>query len=201
MAAAGGGSGVTVRELAAAAGVTVPTIYNLVGSKEHVVAAIIGAALTRLEGVLAAMPEMRGIERARAIVEESLQLFFSERATYRAAFRLLQEAEGGANSSVLADVFGRAADLQRLAAIEARQDAHLCGDLDPLFLGQGILHAFLTAQRYWALGAFSDQTAAARALYGLYSALLADATPAGRALILPRLRAAEGAMAVQENPE
>src|SRR5271166_5540453 len=64
--AGGGTEGLTLRALAENSGVTVPTIYNLVGCKDQVVTSLIAAALDRLEEALQGVPTVRGIGRAEA---------------------------------------------------------------------------------------------------------------------------------------
>ena len=181
----------TVRDLAAHAELTVPTLYNLIGGKDAIVAALIGAALDDLERSLAGVVGHRGVARAEALVDASLSVYADDAETYRAVFRMLQEVEGAPGSEALRSLFVRAGDLQRTALIEAREDGHVAGALDPTVLAHDILHAFLRATRLWAIGAWPIEVASARARYALHLALLADATSAGRKLVLPRLRESE----------
>lgn len=188
---ANGSGDFTVRELAAEAELTVPTLYNLIGGKEAIVAALVSKALDDLDATLASLEGMRGIDRALAIVDRGWATFEEDADTYRAVFRLLQEVEGGPGSEALGRLFQRGGALQQAAILEAVQDGHLAGELDALVLAHDILHAFLQATRLWAIGALPVAAARARARYALHLALLADATPAGRRLILPRLRLSE----------
>lgn len=191
MVAGGGVQRLTLRELALAADVTVPTIYNLIGSKEAVVEALVKEALDALDRELESLTSVRGVERALAIVDRSLDLYFADARTYRAVFRGLHELESAHNKSFLGRLFRRAGSLQERAIAEARADGQLMGKLAVLPLAHNTLHAYLGAIRMWAAGTLSRDLTRARARYGLLVGLLADATPKGRRLIQPLLAQCE----------
>jgi AcrR family transcriptional regulator len=185
------GGAFTVRDLAAEARVTVPTLYSLIGGKDAIVASLIEAGLDAIGKEMSANLGQRGIASAWAVVEATLQIYRTDPDTYRAVFRLLQEVESTSGRAPLGKLFTRAGHLYRTALIEARDDGELKGDLDPTVLAHDVVHAMHHATRLWAVGSLPFRAAAARVRYALCVALLADATAAGRARLLPELRAHE----------
>jgi AcrR family transcriptional regulator len=192
--AGGGTEGLTLRGLAENSGVTVPTIYNLVGCKDQVVTSLIAGALDSLDEALRAAPAVRGIARAEAAVSTSIALFLGEPGRYAAVFRALQEMQGKPDETVLGPLFRRAGEVYCLAVREAQQDEDLHGRLLPVPLGHHILHAQLEAFRLWGLGTLAAPLVRARAFYSLYVSLLADATKSVRKVLLERMRESEKAL-------
>jgi AcrR family transcriptional regulator len=194
MLAGGGLAGLTLRELAGKAGVTVPTIYNLVGAKEQVVAALIEAALDGMDAALSAAPGRRGIARAEAAVRASADLYFADPERYGAVFRVVQDLQSKPGGAVLNPLFRRAGEVFCLAVREAQQDGDLHGRLQPVPLGHHILHAQVETFRLWGIGALPEAAARARAFYALYASLLADATKPTRRMLIDRLRESEAVL-------
>ncbi len=191
---ADGTHALTLRSLAQSAGVTVPTIYNLVGSKQQVITALIAAALDSLDEALHALPKLRGIARAHAAVEASASLFFGDPGRYAAVFRAMQEAQGSPDDVVLGPLFRRAGDVFCQSVQEAQDDGDLHSRLRPVPLGHHILHAQIESFRLWGIGSLPAQAVRARAFYALHASLMADATKQGRQKLLPLLRPFEAVL-------
>jgi AcrR family transcriptional regulator len=189
--AAGGLAGLNIRSLATRAGVTVPTIYNLVGGKDHLVAALIESALQGMETALATKPGLRGIARAEAAVHATADLYFADPARFGAVFRALQDVQANPGENILGPLFRRAGEVFCLAVREAQQDGDLHGRLAVVPLGHHILHAQVETFRLWGIGALPEAATRARAMYVLYVSLLADATKPMRRILLARLRDSE----------
>lgn len=192
--AQGGDQALTVRGLADAARVTVPTIYNLIGGKEQVVAALVASALDALEAALDALPEARGIARAEAAVHSSATLFFADPARYGAVFRAVQDIQAEPTGGVLSPLFRRAGEVYCQSVREAQEDGDLHGRLRAVPLGHHILHAQMETFRLWALRALPESAIYARALYALYVTLMADATKQTRKRLLERVQASEATL-------
>jgi len=189
---AGGVEGLTLRGLAAAACVTVPTIYNLVGCKERVVAALIAASLDELEQAQTALPAQRGLARGEQAVRASTALFFGDPARYGAVFRALQELQHQpAAQAALGPLFRRAGDVYCQAVAEAQAAGDLHGRLLPVPLGHHILHAQIENFRLWGVGSLPAPAVQARAFYALHVSFMADATRQGRKWLLERMRESE----------
>src|ERR1700733_7941442 len=150
--AAGGTEALTLRTLACRACVTVPTIYNLIGPKEQVVAALIAETLDVMDDALAAMPTLRGIARAEAAVRSNLSLCFAEPDRYGALYRSLQSIQGHPNETLLGPIFRRAGEVFHAAVREAQKDGDLHGRLRPLPLGHHILHGQIETFRVGGVG-------------------------------------------------
>lgn len=189
--AAGGYSALTVRSVAQAAGVTVPTIYNLIGAKEALVGALIGQALDCLDREMAGLPPARGVARAEAAIEMNFAQLRAEPARYRAVFRALYEFNSDAQGNFLGAMFRRAGQIYEHAVAEAREDGVLRGQMLALPLAHHVLHGVMESLKLWASESLSVEMARARALYTLYVTLLADATEPARAQLHAALRAHE----------
>ena len=194
--AEGGYAALTLRSLADHAAVTVPTIYNLIGSKDAVVAALVGDALDRLDVELARLSPARGIGRAEAVITVSFALFAAQQHIYCSVFRSLDDVGINRQENVLGPLFRRAGAVHELAISEAVEAGFLRGRLQPLALAHNILHALMETFKLWALGALPVDVARARAFYALYVSLLADATKAGRAILLARIAPYEAVLNV-----
>jgi len=191
---AGGMEGLTLRGVAEQAGVTVPTIYNLIGGKDAVVKDLLTVALAEQEAAVAALPPQRGLALAEAAAICSADLYLGCPARFTAVFRALQDVQGRPDDTVLGPLFTRAGEVYCRAVRQAQEDGDLHGRLLPVPLGHNILHAQLEAFRVWAVGALDARVTRARVFYSLYVSLMADATKQGRRVLLDKLRLAEGVL-------
>ena len=156
----------TIRELAQAAGVTAPTIYNLIGSKDQVLVAAVAEQTERF---------LRGIERAPGdvipIVDANLRELLRMPAYYRSLLQVLltSEAAEPARRNV-----GTALGGQLRAAIgELAEEGGIeeWVDLDAL---TGQIQATLGfAAMAWANGQLSNKAFAAQERYGVALLMLA----------------------------
>jgi len=194
MLSGGGMEGLTLRGVAARAGVTVPTIYNLLGAKDAVVAALLVEALDAQDQAMAALPRQRGIARAEAAVRTSAELYLGAPARFGAVFRAMQDLQGKQDDAVLGPLFVRAGEVFCTAVREAQADGDLHGRLRPVPLGHHILHAQIETYRLWAVCSLAAPATRARVFYALYVGLMADATKQGRRILLERLRESEAAL-------
>lgn len=163
----------TVRELAQAAGVTVPTIYNLVGSKDQVLIAAVAEQTERF---------VRSIERAAGdvvpIVEANLRELLRMPRYYRSLLRLLLTSDQAreARRTVWAALGGQLrvalGELAEAGGIEdwVELDA-LAGQIQGLIGG---------AAQAWANGAVSDDEFARVELYGVALLMLGVTRGAAR---------------------
>ena len=75
--------GLTMRRLSDAAGVSYATVYNLVGSKEDVLVALLRSGLEDLGAQLAAVASRDPLDRARALVAGVVDHFVARPELYR----------------------------------------------------------------------------------------------------------------------
>jgi AcrR family transcriptional regulator len=155
-----GFDGLTVRELAQAAGVTAPTIYNLVGSKDQVLVAAVAEQTERF---------VRSIERAPGdvvpIVEANLRELLRMPRYYRSLLRVLltsddaQEARRNVTVALASQLRSALGELAEEGGIEEWVD------LDALTRQiQGLIGG---ASQAWADGALSDEEFVRFELYGV----------------------------------
>jgi AcrR family transcriptional regulator len=191
--AAGGLEALNLRTLAENACVTVPTIYNLVGSKVQVVAGLIADTEHTIDEALAALPSLHGFARAEAAVRGHFTLCLSAPERFGALYRALAavQAEAKTGDPPFQTVFRQATEVFCTSLREAAQSSDLHGRLLPMPLARHIIHGQVETFRLWSLGLLAPAATEARLLYSLHVALMADATKQGRRILLERLRASE----------
>ncbi|TFH24641.1 MAG: TetR/AcrR family transcriptional regulator [Myxococcales bacterium] len=170
----------SMRKLAREAGFSVTTLYNLFGSRDDIVCALVHDLVDRIDRILdVEAPLDDPIERCRAVITVSIAYILEHESLCRPMFVALYAGLSAPPS----DRFGmpeRAAGMQRVA-IEAAVERGLLRDvLAPDVLGSQIYHGYDMACSLWARGLIDTAEFEARALYGLYVALLSVASDALR---------------------
>ena len=189
--ARGGMSALSMRKLAQAAGVSVTTLYNLFGARNDILTALVHDAIDRIDQILEReAPLDDPIERCRAIITVSVRYIAEQEAVFRPMIHTLYQ---GLSLSGIerADTSERAAHMQQVAIEKAIAAGLLRDTLDPGVLGAQIYHGYDLACCQWAYGLIDAAGFRARALYGLYIALLAVATDRLRPALEKDLRALE----------
>ena len=165
-----GYEGLTMRELAAASRVTVPTVYNLIGGKDAV---LFAAVEEQTERFVRAIESSRGGSPAAgaiAVVDASVRELLRLPRYYRTLLRLLYTSE--AAEAVSREV-NRALSQQFARGIEALDEA---GDLatwiDRKALADRLGAHLGLASLQWAAGAYSAETFRAVALFDASTTLL-----------------------------
>ncbi len=166
----------SMRRLAKEAKLAVTTLYNLFGSRDEIVAALAHDLTDRIDRILdVEAPLDEPIERCRAIITVSIAYIVEHETTCRPMFLAVYNGP----TDVTYDRFGmpeRAAGMQRVA-IEAAVSRGLLRDtVSPDVLSAQIYHGYDMAAFLWAKGYMTKEQFEARALYGLYVALLCIAT-------------------------
>ncbi len=163
----------TMRDLARASRVTVPTIYNLIGSKEQVLFAAIEEQTARFETGLLGGAELPPAERVCAIVVACADEYLRMPRYYRTLLSLLFVSN---STSAMRERVDRAITRPLGEALAQMQTAGQLApwvELRPL---RGRLRAHLQMTSIqWAVGALSDDGLRAAARYGA-GLLLAAAT-------------------------
>ncbi len=199
--AEGGMAALSMRKLAAEAGLSVTTLYNLYGVRDEILNALIHDAVDRMEPVLdAEAPLDDPLERCRAIITVSVAHFDEHEAIYRP---MMVASYEGLSSTAVADrrMAKRAAGMQSEAIEQAIAQGLLHDTLSPDRLGEQIYHGYELACVQWAFGLIDIAGFEARALYGLYLALLAVAIDEVRPQLEAHLRDLEGQLATHELSE
>ena len=169
----------TMRSLAEAADITVPTIYNLIGNKD----AVLGATIH--EGTARFFDSVKSSTNPVAILEENVAMLLSQPAYYRPLLRAL--LHGGAREA-MAEI-----DAMYLDHLHASIDAlKKRGDLEPWvdssILAERMLSNFFGAASEWASSVLSDDALPIVTRYDANITLAGVATDAGRARFQNRAR-------------
>ena len=179
---------VSIDQIAAVADVAPATVYNLLGPRAAIWAALIDDVLDELDERLTRLAGDDPVAMARAVITESVQLFAADPEVHRQALlHLRAEPEGGRA------LRHNPVELQ----IEAMRGAIHAGLLErtltPEQLGRQIFASYNGALYFWAARGLSEREFERLALHGLYTVLAAAATDATRALFISKLRTLGGA--------
>ncbi len=188
--ARGGYETLSLRALASASDVTVPTIYNLVGNKEAIVVALLSEALTEVEQRVGRRRRATPLERAVAVVTESTALFEEDEDYFRAAFVSMEYLDQSSpHHHTVAQLYrwGERIIIDGLRACSA--EGLIRGQIPAATLGGHILRSYRTSCRAWAFGQISIGEFRAIALADVYTLLAADAVDTFRATLIKKIAA------------
>lgn len=175
-----------LRDLANRAGVTVPTIYNLIGGKPEILTLIIEDLVERLEAVQHDV-ETHSLEAAfQAQIDKLAELFSSDEDYYRAAF-IAGDRSGLFEQQSSSGIFSRSVRLPIDACREAKEAGLLHGRVSAEQLGRQIYGCYRLARQDWVNRYFDLGTFRKHALTGVFLCLAADATPAFRKRLIERI--------------
>jgi AcrR family transcriptional regulator len=182
-----GDLGFSMRSLAENAGVSIATPYNLFGSKQAILLAVLDANLTEYERALDAL-EADGVDVLFQAIATMHSLLARDPDFYRsmlvAVFR-----DGGPEFRHM--VSGPRYLLWKKLLKQATRAGVLRGDADPDAFAIAVSQLLFSNILDWAHGALSIDELEARSRYGLALALLALATPQSREQLQSELRSAE----------
>ena len=189
-----GPDGLSMRKLAKDAGLSVTTLYNLLGSREAILQALIRDSDQRLE---AATPDDRAartpLGRASRAMEGVLQHMIDNGDLLRplivAHFSSGYVATLGKTDE--GEHFRSAKDAIRAALAEAQASGQLRNTIGQDFLEAQLYAGWGLALDQWAFGLIDDETLRLRSLAGFYVVLLAIAEPEVRPGIEEELRRLE----------
>lgn len=184
-----GVAALNMRDLADQAGVTTPTIYNLVGNRDEIISEIVRDALNRLDARLSERASVRGLDRSVAIVMESIDIFCSDPETFRSLLRASEHLTAAGIEDTLQ--LERTVELQADAYRSAVAQQDLSGSFDPSLFGRSVVFGYRSAFREWASGRLTRRGFEAQALVALHVHLLADARPRTRRRLKENLELAQ----------
>ena len=183
-----GSTGFSMRTLAEKAGVSIATPYNLFGSKQAIMYAVLDADLEVYQERLAAL-NVDKIEIFFKAVSLATSLYGTEPAFYRAVLTAVYN-DGGTE---FRSMFGGPRHAMWRGLVQTAVDAGLLdADVDVDALAITLAHIFFSCILEWAAGELSLAELEVRTQYGFALTLLAMATPANakrlreRALLLQK---------------
>lgn len=175
---------VSVEDIAELAEVAPATVYNLLGPRDAIWAALIHDVLDELERELARLGDSDPITRATAVISVSVRLFAADANVHRQALLRMHTLPGGRSA-----LRHNPVELQ-ITAMQDGIDAGVLGDsLSAEQLGQQIFLSYNGALHFWTMGALSASDFERLALHGLFSVLAAAATDDTRSRFIEELRA------------
>lgn len=160
-----GVEGLTLRDLAAAAAVSVPTVYNLVGGKQAVLTALLDEMLARIAARLGEAAGGGVVERALALCEAGWTETLAEPSYFRGlvrAFLVADETEPVRRATDERNVALMAGVLAR-----GRDDGELERWVDPVALSAMLYQCYVATMLRWACDELSSEALPSTITYGL----------------------------------
>lgn len=172
---------VTTDEIAARAGVSPATVYNLVGTREDLMHAVVERVLRQLAESLGALDPADPIAAAQLVVDQTVKAFVADPTAYRQVVAFAQRASAGRTG--LDPSSFQVEAMQRAQAMGIIRD-----DVDAAGLGRQIFVSYVGAMMLWSAGRLDDTGFLVAAQHGLATALAAAATDAHRDELVRRMR-------------
>lgn len=175
-----------IRDLAASAGLTVPTIYNLVGGKNEILTIIIEEMVTQLR-MIQNRAGIDPVEESFAkLINDLADHFATDEALFRAAF-IAGDRSGLFEQSSDQGIFAHFVQQPIEACARAIEEGLLRGQISPEILGSQIYGCYRLARQDWANGYFDLAGFRKQALIGVFLCLAADAKPAFRDRLVSKI--------------
>ena len=181
-----GFEGLSIRVLAAKAGVSTPTIYNLVGNKEAILHCLGETIVQQLTKAYQSSVDEDPINQVKEIIQKLHHIYAQDEHYSRELFigksTLSQTGYGGASENIPM--------LKVATAIceNALKKRLLRGEVSSAVLGQGIGNSVYLAQLGWIQGSFGLNEFKRQAMIGIYLTLAADAMPKLQARLVKCLK-------------
>jgi AcrR family transcriptional regulator len=178
----------SLRKLAVAAQVSVPTIYNLIGNRDAILVELGSQLIERIERHLDELEDAHSLEMAEAVVLLATDAVAEDEEFHRAAelamTRLPHDAVLETESS---RHYARCVELQHRATRRAREQGLLRGEIDPELLARQIFQNYLQASSQWVRRQIDLAEFRKRALLGVYLYMAADAEETFRPILLEKI--------------
>lgn len=178
----------TLNELASAAGVTMPTIHNLIGKKSQIFEKLVEEMVSRIEDVLSGLEVRDPIAAAEAYIDQLMALFSADEALYKAAF-VAGERTKLFEHELPNGIYAKSLQLAIQVCEDAKAQGFLQGRLDTKQLAQQLFACQRLARHDWVHGYIDLQEYRTQVLTGMFITLAADATPESHALLAKKIAA------------
>ncbi|CAB4899551.1 unannotated protein [freshwater metagenome] len=173
---------ITTEEIAALAGVSAATVYNLVGTRNEVMYQLLGRILTDLAESLRALDPSDPIAAAQLVIDHTVRAFVSNPNAYRQVVAVAQRAAAAQPTPIEPSSF------QVTAMRQAQALGIIRNDIDASGLARQIFLSYTGAAMLWSSGRLDDAGLLTAARHGLFTALAAAATDDHRDQFLDRMR-------------
>jgi AcrR family transcriptional regulator len=185
---AGGFDGLTMRQLADQARVSVPTVYNLIGNKFLLLEALVKeqfaealAAFAKLPGNL---PMMEYIERMPGVAHDVL---LANPGYTRALIHIFMTSEESSPARRVLDAQSKTLMAETVRA--AQRKGELCAWADPELVAQAMYAIYCHALIGWGSGEMEEEELRAFTSHGMGLVLLSISEGAARSRLEAKLRA------------
>jgi len=175
-----------LRELAVVAGVTVPTIYNLIGNKSALVEQLFDETITPFENLQYITNDSDPVASPEYFFDKVVATMRENENYYRAEF-LAREHLAETGDAIALAIHERTVQIAVAACEQAKSVGLTTGTLSPKQLGSMIADHFRLAYHDWAHGNISLDIFRNRVMTGAYICLAADSTPTYRDTLLLKL--------------
>ncbi len=159
------GSDASAERIAHRAGVSTPTLYNLIGPRERLLAALMNDLFERLAGLMEASDASNPIGFGEAAVRISVHLFCEDAVLWR---RVVHEMSSSYATTVNAHVRTQPIELQKRAMREAKACGMLRRTADADMAANQIFASYNGALYMWAGGFLTDSEFLQLALHGYW---------------------------------
>lgn len=175
-----------LRELAVVAGVTVPTIYNLIGNKSALIEQLFDETITPFENLQYITSDRDPVASPGHFLDKVVATMRENENYYRAEFLAREHLAETGNAVALA-IHERTVQIAVVACEQAKTVGLTAGALSPQQLGSMIADHFRLGYHDWAHGNISLEIFRNRVMTGTYMCLAADSTPTYRDTLLLKL--------------
>jgi len=178
-----------LRDLAGSAGISVPTIYNLIGCKEQLLKELTLGTFADFEERLQRRQPVPVVELPATMIDTLMEMIAADENYFRATFLANERIEDGQERH--GDPGYRRAPLRQLGHKlfdEAKRQGLLRGEIPAQCLVEQVLACHERAAHDWAHRVIALDEFRAGSLRGFYIALAADAVDAFRRELVARLQ-------------
>lgn len=160
----------TLRELAAAASVSVPTVYNLVGGKQAVLSALLGDTFARVAARLSAVRAGGLVERALALCEAGWTELLAEPGYFKGVVRAFLVSDD--NAPLRREVDEANVGLMAGVLSLAQAEGELVAWCDAELVARTLWAQYVVCMIGWATGELPDAELPSCATFGLCAILI-----------------------------
>jgi len=178
----------TLAGLAADAGVTVPTIHNLLGKKSQIIEHLVGDVVSRIGHVLSRQADDDPILTIEVFTDELMSLYAQDEALYKAAFVAGERAKLFEHQSP-DGIFMRSLGLAAKVCEDAKVRGYLRGEVETNILAEQLFGCQRLARHDWMNNYINLDAYKSRVLSGMFMLLASDATPKFRARLIDKIKA------------
>jgi len=167
------------RDLAKVAGVTTPTLYNLVGTKTEILTQLALEPVDELEAKLEQINAENALQFIEGIVLESREMLEADDSFFRGSMIAMHQLSSMEEGHAAERSYGQRCTAVAVHGCErALEQGLLKGDVQAEHLGQQLFAVYSAPWREWVYNRLSLDDFSVRVLRGFYMCLCSDATPA-----------------------